>query len=77
MHDGSIHSQVASMQVGDVKWVETTVENYQSVQRKWGLPKSRRPPELAGYVMQCNVYRAIPCAISDDVAYLVRVERKA
>ena len=73
---GSVQAQVAAMKVGSVVWVETTADKYGHVQREWNLARSRRTPETRGYVIECSVWRAVPASVKDDVAILVRVERK-
>lgn len=73
---GSVQERISKMDVGDVLWMETTAYDYAHVQREWNLPKSRRAPATKDFVMECSVWRAVPASVQDDVAILVRVERK-
>lgn len=73
---GSVQSQIAAMEVGSVIWVETTADKYGHVQREWNLARSRRTPETRDYVIECSVWRAVPASVKDEVAILVRIERK-
>jgi len=75
MHKGSIQSQVAEMNVGDVRWIETTPEKCAHIQRQWGLAKSRRSDETKDFVMECTAWHAVPVGKIGEAKVLVRVER--
>lgn len=72
---GSVHAQVAAMQVGDAFWIETTADKYGHVQREWNPAATRRPECMKDFVIECSVWRAVPAHVTTDTRILVRVER--
>ena len=75
--EGSVQHQVSLMHVGEVKWIETTPDEYAYVQRTWNLPKSRRVPSTKDMVLVCSVWTAVGPVVGMPPAVLVRVERTA
>ena len=71
---GSVAHQVSLMNVGEVKWVETTAKRYAYTERKWGL-SGCRPQALKGYDMTCAVFTAIGHSVGSPPVILVRVQR--
>lgn len=74
---GSVQHQISLMQIGEVKWIETTPDRYAHVQREWNLPKSRRVPATKDAVLVCSVWTAVGPVVGMPPAVLVRVERTA
>jgi hypothetical protein len=72
---GSIQYQISQMSIGDVRWIETTLDKYGHVQREWNLAKTRRADALKDFVMCCSVWKANSMKIADDTVILVRIER--
>lgn len=72
---GSVQHQISLMEVGDVKWIETTADKYAQVQREWNLPKSRRAAATKDFVIGCSVWTAVSTTTGVTPAILVRVER--
>ena len=75
LRPGSVQHQISLMEVGEVKWVETTAEGYAHVQREWNLAKSRRVAALKEYEVSCSVWTAIGPATGQAPVILVRVQR--
>ena len=75
MTEGSIPHQISLMQVGEVKWIETTAEDYQKVERAWHMPNKRRSTASANFVISVSVWRAVSMKFADGLVVLVRVER--
>lgn len=71
---GSTQHQISLMNVGDVKWIETTAEDYPHAQREWNLSKSRRVSATRDFVIACSSWTAVS-SIGKPVVILIRVER--
>jgi hypothetical protein len=75
MKVGSINSWVASMVVGEYRFVESNFDDYPNTMRALNPAQTKRPPELKGRVFTTALYTAIGNGNPRDVRALVRVER--
>lgn len=71
-HIGSRIHLLASLDVGEYVYIETTAEQYANVMRSATV--SDRTPALAGRSFVCGLYRALGTRV-EDVRVLVRIER--
>lgn len=68
---------LASFTVGEVRYLPTTLDKYNSLQRSIVIPRSRRPDRLAGLEFTTALFTAIAAGDCSDIRYLVAVERVA
>lgn len=64
-----------SFYVGERRYVEVTLENYQQKMRTINTPKSRRPKDLRGREFSASLFTAVSSSKAGDVRYLICVER--
>lgn len=75
MHNGSVNSWVATMVVGEYRFVESNFDDYPKLMRSLNPAQTKRPPELKGRAFTTALYTAIGNGNPRDVRALVRVER--
>ena len=74
MRPGSHVSDLARLQPGERMYRETTLERYANDMRAMSVPRTRRPPELAGREFEARLFTAVGTR-AGDVRYLICVER--
>jgi hypothetical protein len=71
---GSRVDHLQQMQVGDVRWIETTLETHVQDMKNTIVPRTRRPEALKDREFKTRFYTAVGTA-AGDVRYLIRLER--
>lgn len=75
MQAGSVNSWLATMAVGEYRFVETTFDDYPKVMRALNPAHTKRPPELKALSFTTALYTAVSNGNPREVLALVRVER--
>jgi hypothetical protein len=72
---GSWNTWLATFEVGERRYVETTLDDYAQQMRTMNTPRSRRPSELAGCEFTTSLFTAVSASSAGDIRYLIAVER--
>lgn len=77
MHKHSVNAVVASLEVGERVYVETTQAGYPGVMRAYNPAPTRRPEAIRERRFTCTLMTAISHAAVGDTRLLVCCERVA
>lgn len=77
MHRDSWNAWLASFDLGERRYLETSLESYPAMMRVANTPKSRRPQEMEGMEFTSTLFTAISAAQAGETRYLICVERTA
>jgi hypothetical protein len=72
----SLNTLLASLAVGESRYLETTLADYKGVQRRVTL-SSRYPEPMAHMRFSSSLYTAVSASTAGDVRYLVCIKRLA
>jgi hypothetical protein len=72
---GSRNEWLGTFEVGERRYVETSLEKYSDDMSMLNAPKSRRPPILTGREFKATLFTALSAAMASDIRYLICVER--
>lgn len=75
--EGSVAHQLSKLDVGEVRWIETTLEHYAHRQRELNAARSRRPEFMREWVLTTHLYTAVSASRAGDIRFLIRLERTA
>lgn len=75
--EGSTNDWLATFEIGEVRWLETTLETYARDQRALNVPHSRRPNETQTWCIETMLYTAVSSSKAGDIHYLLKVRRVA
>lgn len=75
MHAGSWNSFLATLDVGERRYIETTVDRYGADMRTINTPASRRPEVLKGRKFSTCLFTAVSSSKAGDIRYLICIER--
>ncbi len=71
----STYGWLETFKVGEVVWVETTLETYANDQRHYNPPLTRRRGALKDMVFNTRLFTAVSNSKAEPPTYLIRVER--
>ena len=74
---GSVAHQLSTFNVREVRWVETTLEDYAHRQRELNMAKPRRPEHMRVWVFTTQLYTAVSASKAGDIRFMIRLERTA
>lgn len=74
---GSHNEWLSTFEVGERRYVETTLARYAHTMRTVVAPRSRRPDFMSGMEFSSSLYTAISAAEAGDIRFLICVERTA
>lgn len=74
-HKGSWNTWLIEFEVGERRYVETTLDKYLGDMRTINTPLSRRPAELHGREYTANLFTAVSAGKAGDVRYILCIER--
>jgi hypothetical protein len=77
MARSSWNSWLLTFELGERRYVDTTLERYASDMRTINTPKSRRPDIMIGLEFETTLFTAVSASKAGDVRYLIAVERVA
>ena len=72
---GSMNDWLFSFEVGERRWVETTLETYKRDATVYVSPACRRPEPMEGMQFCGSLHTAISAKTAGDITYLLCVER--
>ena len=73
---GSTNSWLFTFEVGERRYVDTTVDTFEKTMRTALPPKIRRPAALQSYEFKASTFTAVPAVgVGEGVRYLICVER--
>jgi hypothetical protein len=75
MARNSWNSWLLTFELGERRYVDTTIVRYAHDMRTINTPKSRRPDMMAGLEFTTQLFTAISASNAGDVRYLIAVER--
>lgn len=73
--EGSAQHRLATMGVGDVHWIETSLERWNHDMRVISVPRTRRLGVAPGAEFTTRLYTAVGASSAGDIHYLIRLER--
>ena len=68
---------LTTFQMGETRWVETTLTGYATMQRRVNMPRSRRPDAIRQWQFETALFTAVSASKAGDIAFLVKVTRAA
>ena len=75
-NSGSAMAFVATLEVGETRYIETTVDTYSKDMRAYNPGFTRRPEFMKDRVFETRLYTAIPAGgVSTVVKHLIAVTR--
>jgi hypothetical protein len=77
MHRDSWNAWLVEFEVGERRYVETTLEGFANDMRTINTPRSRRPAELDGREFSAALFTAVSNSRAGDVRYVLCIEREA
>lgn len=75
MHKRSWNTWLSTFYVGEVRYIETTLDKYPSDMRTINTPKCRRPDIMQGMSFITTLFTAVSASKAGDVRYIIAVER--
>ena len=75
MHKGSRNAWLSSFEIGERRYIDTTLETYAHDMRTTNVPRTRRPIETKDWVFTTNLLTAVGSA-AGDVRYLICITRE-
>jgi len=75
LHRGSLNEFLATLEIGECYWYQTTKDKYENERSNITLPKSRRPEAMKNMKFSTEIYRAVSSSIAEDVVYLIKITR--
>jgi hypothetical protein len=72
---GSWNSWLSTFDVGERRYVETTLATYPRDMHNVNTPRSRRPVSMSGMSFSAALLTAVSARTAGDVRYLLCVER--
>lgn len=77
MARNSWNAWLATFEIGERRYVETSLADYAQCMRTMNTPRSRRPAVLDGREFTTNLFTAVSASTAGDIRYLIAVERTA
>ena len=67
---------LSEFEVGERRYVDTTIEKYASDMRTINTPNSRRPALLKGRKFSASLFTAVAANKAGEIRYLICIERE-
>jgi len=74
---GSMSAFLLTFKPGEVRYIETSLEKYQTTMRKINIPVERRVLALQTYRFSTSLFTAVSTSKAGDIRYLICIKRTA
>lgn len=75
MHTGSWNEWLSTFEIGERRYVETTIDAFPRDMSTINTPPSRRPASMRDWRFAASLFTAVGAGKAGDIRYLICVER--